>query len=425
MNEENEYNMEKFVKIITQYNLTVDNVVEFFLEEDGDIYKYMLKTYIMPLMENYKHILILQKYVFCDEDFDPVNEILSRKANKPSWQKILNFNSIHECFNSDRELIQRYLSFFVFLDEELEIQKDLETKISNEKNSLKRLRLEQQLLKKKKQLLKQQNRIKRSFDSEEEFKKYEKKINDFLEMAKKDVGYSMYKNKGVGDDILIEHISSCISYYIEKGNNSIWSVELLKRDLVFCYHMICKFFSKEFLNENDLSKLLHNIRVELSNFKISGIDSPDPHEHVGSTEYRTVILEQTFYDESTGIISINPFWANTSKPDEINDDMQKLFLKYQKINEISNDEEYVLASYRLTEEFLQIHPYSNGNGRTSKYLFYVLLLKRGIIPFTKTDSWVMSPCYEEIGKTENYIFARQTIFNDRLEEFNEEKRKTR
>ena len=40
-------NFEKFSEEIIKYNLTSDNIIDFFIEEDKNMFKYMLKTYII------------------------------------------------------------------------------------------------------------------------------------------------------------------------------------------------------------------------------------------------------------------------------------------------------------------------------------------------------------------------------------------
>ena len=90
--------------------------------------------------------------------------------------------------------------------------------------------------------------------------------------------------------------------------------------------------------------------------------------------------------------------------------MNDLIIKYNEVKEINDNTKYAIECYKISQEFLQIHPYSNGNGRTSKYLFYYLLLRRNILPFTITDNNYLTHCYENITtKPENYFMYRNNI----------------
>lgn len=191
------------------------------------------------------------------------------------------------------------------------------------------------------------------------------------------------------------------------------TIDFLKEDLVFNYYMITQIFNSSLLKKDSLEEMILYIRKVMSDYDITSKDQTiDSHlDYEGlprstnplGTEYRTM--------EITGD---NEFFKKTTAPKDIPKHMTKLFENFSEINQLTDDLEYAKKCYQLSQEFLQIHPYVNGNGRTSKYLFYILLLKRNILPFTITDNNTLTPCYENPSTDqENYFEYRNSVMTRR------------
>lgn len=74
-----------------------------------------------------------------------------------------------------------------------------------------------------------------------------------------------------------------------------------------------------------------------------------------------------------------------SDPKDIKSDMEKLLYNYY--NEWNNLDPY-LREAKFNIEFLRIHPFEDGNGRTSRLLLNFNLMKQKIAPVIITDDFV-------------------------------------
>lgn len=74
-----------------------------------------------------------------------------------------------------------------------------------------------------------------------------------------------------------------------------------------------------------------------------------------------------------------------SDPKDIKSDMEKLLYNYY--NEWNNLDPY-LREAKFNIEFLRIHPFEDGNGRTSRLLLNFNLMKQKIVPVIITDDLV-------------------------------------
>ena len=59
--------------------------------------------------------------------------------------------------------------------------------------------------------------------------------------------------------------------------------------------------------------------------------------------------------------------------------MQELGDRFTELQECSDVETYVRKSSDFVRDFVSLHPYSDGNGRTSRMLLNVMMAKRGLV----------------------------------------------
>lgn len=87
----------------------------------------------------------------------------------------------------------------------------------------------------------------------------------------------------------------------------------------------------------------------------------------------------TYYktNETTGESKL---LQNTAHPNEVPEKMEELSKRYEATKKIQDRDQYMKAVAEIVEDFVVIHPYSDGNGRTSRYLLASMLLDRGITP---------------------------------------------
>ena len=172
-----------------------------------------------------------------------------------------------------------------------------------------------------------------------------------------------------------------IKYFCE---NVFWGdyVTLLKNDLVFNYYMILGLFSSDLMNSSSLDEILTIIRkLFYGNAK----------KFLGCSREELINLKADYRDFQC--VGNDDFWNATPSYDEISASMSALFKKYEMLCCDNDDASYALNSFKLSQELLQIHPFRNGNGRTSKYLLFLLSIKRNILPITMTDGHYLPECY--------------------------------
>lgn len=405
-------------------NLSEDNILDFMAKEQNDIEKYVLKLYLLSVLEDHHHIDILRKDIFFDQKFEdtPQNEIINKKVHKEFWEKVV------ELKNENQSKVIRFLSivynssllgkfgyFICSIEEDENKLNELNAKLNNEENLLEKIKLRKQII----ALIKERKKCKKSIirslhTTEEEF-------DHFAEMSLK--YYKTFDWEKIASEDGVRPTSRKINEYyfnfelrsflksFKELNNIIVSLE---SDLFSAYKMICACFDNDILKEENFLNIISKIRICMSKKYAA---SPSMINNNLLDEYRLSNLSKHEFANVGGskLIKSSGFWDKTAHYKEITKLMEKLNERYEKIKLIENTNEYIYACYELTQDFLQIHPYMDGNGRTSKFLFYVLLLKRNVLPFTITDSRDLPKCFERHGRTKSYVDTRQKIMNDRID----------
>lgn len=405
--------LSKLGKKFGDFNLNIDNILDFMSTEQNDQTKYVLKLYLLSVLEDYKHIDILLRYIFFDEKFEdnPQLEIINKKDQKKFWKKVMelkqqkiskskmNFLRIinnHNLLNSFSELVCNFEQY----EKEL---KQLNDKLNMEQNFLEKIKLKKQIKllvegrkKKKQKIIQKLHTTKEDFD---EF--FQISLKYYRSFDWKEISYIEDPS-----DISWYYFNKKIYSLCEKINGLHHTIDCLENDLISSYQMICVCFDKDILEEENLLNIVSKIRINMRE-KYFNYQLRD--------QYRSHNLQtDAIYNINGKGVKESKFWKETADHNEIGKLMDELSKKYEKIKSIENNDEYIYACYEITQEFLQIHPYPDGNGRTSKFLFYILLLKRNILPFTITDSNYLTNCYEQKGKTEEYVHVRQIIMNNRV-----------
>ena len=385
-------NREKIGEVLKTLDYRVNkNPFEFMSRHETTVEEYIIKIQLLSLLENYRHIIYL-RYIFkiyCNDysipELSEIYEIVNRSKEKRFWGAFLQQNPYSDKTLSDLwrwELggtLDRYC--FYYIDDSIEVKGIPDDEIEREKDK-------EEILKELLEILRNTGFSLESFNTfimknKEESELKSKTNNDFLKSV----------------SIQIRELRDC-SRRIDK----------LKRDLIFNLCLLLDIFNTELFLENDLSIILKEIR---SSFKIymgvSGYGRNDWSIDINNygIEYRDFTLKKYKVTSQE-----NQFWLQTTEPDDIPAEMDKLFEEFKNINDIEDDEEYAKRCYLLSQRLLQIHPYKDGNGRTSKYLLFVLLLKRNILPLTVTDSHELSNCYNTMNP-EDYFSGRTNLISHR------------
>ena len=81
------------------------------------------------------------------------------------------------------------------------------------------------------------------------------------------------------------------------------------------------------------------------------------------------------------------FFQYTAKTEEIEEKMNQLEIRYEEIKKIEDRDQYINGIIQLFEDFIKVHPYENGNGRSSRFLLDIMLINRDILPPILYDTY--------------------------------------
>lgn len=154
----------------------------------------------------------------------------------------------------------------------------------------------------------------------------------------------------------------------------------LRNDIVLNFNLLKASLNIKTKN-NDLYNILFSIRTQ---FKEN--ISPD-----GAYSFDYI----SFRDENL-LTQNSDFFKSVSKGKDVKSNMENLKEEYNKLQNINDYEEYIKKSIHIFQKLLLIHPYYDGNGRTSRYLFYCLLANKGIIPPVLYDTYMQRPILDAL-----------------------------
>ena len=146
------------------------------------------------------------------------------------------------------------------------------------------------------------------------------------------------------------------------------------------------FIAFEEQENKTLSSTLNIIRGELK-----GVPADSDHKPI-EEGYRKFDLDTD--------LGLNDFMSATPHPEQIEPLMNGLSKDFDDLMQEENLDEYIKKVGKLWYKLLLVHPFTDGNGRTGRYLLNILLAHKGIIIPALFNS-----------KNE------QTIFQDRLDKF--------
>lgn len=210
----------------------------------------------------------------------------------------------------------------------------------------------------------------RRYKSPEELKSELLKILDMASYMTAD-GYNRRKIQEIISSLKQENdLENNVESYIPplykichnlKGSDDFnyWSNEAFK-DIGSQLKMTLGIFDGKNLQSEDLISLIDNIRKQM--MKCSVIS-----DHELTTKYRTKSLGKSKY-----IIGTN------YNAERITEEMNKLNTEFKRLKSNDNIEDYIRGCADIFQKFLMIHPFMDGNGRTSRIMLMVILAQRNI-----------------------------------------------
>lgn len=160
---------------------------------------------------------------------------------------------------------------------------------------------------------------------------------------------------------------------------------MLKKDIIACAKLFRGFWVKTWSDGKDFTQLCQIIRGELSRF-----GAPSDAKIVEG-------FREELVDSNDGFIQ-----GASLNGEQIREGMSILSQRFDEIMKIEDSKEYVSECAKFLHDFIMIHPYSDGNGRTSRLLLQTMLAKRNIIIPSLFDSTYHRP---------NYRYEKMSIMN--------------
>lgn len=199
---------------------------------------------------------------------------------------------------------------------------------------------------------------------QEYYLKHEREMLEWIDYEKAGLNPNISEN-----DRIAFLISYCEDYFrsIDSFNSK---VEILKQDITNNVEVIKTVFGKEYKNAR-LSEILQELRTSMDGKLMQK----------GMTGYRIFDIPTNGADR---------FFTMSSKGKDVKSDMQQLGNEYEELKKIEDREEYINKAIYIFQRFIQIHPYVDGNGRTSRALLDIMLINRDIVPPVLYDTYYQS-----------------------------------
>ena len=158
-------------------------------------------------------------------------------------------------------------------------------------------------------------------------------------------------------------------------NNVFENVEHMAKDIKANLELGKTIYSPELVENQNFEELCHSIRIKMAEVGADTEVNPDNREmSVGiETEYRKD--PYTIHQQNKNHFIKGGKYGHK----EIAEKMQELGDRFTELQECSDVETYVRKSSDFVRDFVSLHPYSDGNGRTSRMLLNVMMAKRGLV----------------------------------------------
>lgn len=237
----------------------------------------------------------------------------------------------------------------------------------------------------------------------------QKDISHFTELFQKFIDNPQYN--GIFTNHLVSFIENIKDY--EHFENEIFSYwELIKN---------MRFLVKEGLEkEKSLEEVCHFIRhflIKYSARKV-GIDE----EKLMSGKRKVNLKSSEFTVEMNDGFD---FFDYTTPPEKIEEDIAKLSTTYKNIMNEEDNETFIKKCIDFHFDFLKVHPYNNGNGRTGRILLTAMLASHNIyFPSLYSNTFEKyifqvksnSALKGDYKPLEDYIFKRLNAFYSSIDQ---------
>lgn len=357
-------------KQFNSFEINYDNALEFILN-NNEPYAHLLKKYIFSQLEIKYHIYGMAEALdFEGESTEILNQILN--GNNPHlWEKIMEYDkSENYKFIEGNELyyqIDQKAKLIMATEYTLpeKLKQAEEELLANPKFKIfKKRKLEQNIEQIKQQIL----------NNKEKILEYSplptQPTNDFNSIKEKE--WQEFYNRHFKHQNFKD--SSELANYLKAKSSLPHSIQNLKSDIILNYQLTNYIFNNVD-NTKSLDEILFGIRETFSKFAISGLIE--------------VSIDTNYIKNDFPISSLqSDFMKKRTQGSQVRAEMDKLNLEFEQLKTITNNEEYIKKALDIFQRFVQIHPYGDGNGRTSRYLLNYMLVAKNIVPPVLYDTYM-------------------------------------
>ncbi len=290
---------------------------------------------------SFKRTLIFEKPTQIEEQS---NEIL-RNFTNGNCTKLRELVEVSEkIYNDFVEVSKKDKKMFIFLGKYMELFNKPNSELRNPKQFVKKVNCIIDKISKRYKKIK-----KNDDDSLSRFIAYHKKVMEKYENGQDIRNFNFFLN--------LQTIKVELEDFFDKG-----FVEcMIVKDLLNVYDTLEQ--------SHDLTKTCYSIRDV---FKPNGFHSSLDGVDICDKGFRTKLLGDPTGDNH------NAFFNKTCHPSNISEEFQKLSNTFKNILLEENIDEYIKKTARFYFDFLLLHPFSDGNGRTARILTIMMLNHKGI-----------------------------------------------
>lgn len=431
------YKVENILKKIEEYNIDYSNCINFLLQEKGrkdDFVFFYYKSAIFQLLQCREHLDKMIAYYYGSEDADLISEQISNiyksffNGDNKELKKVLNsaktltneFVKLYKNKNTNIYLSSLPTSYKDFREE----VKKLDNYIFDKYCLSLELKKEQQFIQDDDKLLidfKKKTLIKRIKNNKTK-KIIKNNIKLSTEKVKKLKNEINYYNKKIEEQIqsiqtfAVEHN---IEYLLEKLN-----IEEARRDNLETedYLSIRDVFALRLHNYYTIAKGYHQLPIEIINMtKIIQNYNKITNTIKETKDLRAtcLIIRNLLFGENDlefrlwKLEGVNDLMRNTSLPKNIESDFNKLCEEFQNTLNEKDEELFIRKVADFHYNFILVHPFHDGNGRTSRILLTTMLMSRNImLPNLYYDTYEKGKFYRnsDTALDGDYTNIEQSLF---------------
>ncbi len=205
-----------------------------------------------------------------------------------------------------------------------------------------------------------------------------------------------------------------LTYSMQTSSSINYDIFKMQKHLQASCKIAQKMYSPEIIYAKSFQDMTKEVRKLLTAHEIK-------EDAELSTEYRTIPLKNRL--NATEDIS-NVLKGKNLSQAEIKVKMEELDKEFEKAQQESDPEQYIRKCTQISMKFISIHPFDDGNGRTSRILLQTMLARRGILLpspienyFDRQHGTRYTRIEDECLRTENYTKIEDYII-EKVKQYN-------